>query len=326
MNWLKLDNDRIAVWGFDLDGNVLPTNQITKWYFKEVATGKIVDTTELNSWKYFNNPDYTFLVDWDIDSTLLNFRESADVYSHPEVARLCDWPDSFITDIKEALDFWKVSPSLESFKDIFLVKARICSIITARWNSPDVIERWIKYINKTILTVEEKEEQVENIIKNFNLSEDDPRKVVDYYLTWIVYYIWINNPHVAKLWDLPVNGYNNWEIKWQVMNNYVNHVYYILERLYKKPILDILSKESRWLSIWFSDDGRTNIVEVFKANINKLKDNDLAWKYHKYIHYFTWDKNQYGDLIRDLPEIAWEGINLDFVEHDDKLEITFQKK
>jgi len=327
MNWLKLDNDRIAVWVFDFDGNVLPTNEVTVWYFRDRKTWKIIETTEVGCWKYLQDKErYWHIEEWDFSSTLISFREPADRYSHPDVASLCKWHNSFRDDVEKALELDKVSPSLYDFKDIFLVPGRIWTILTARWNSQDKIEKdWLKIINNSILTEEEWKEQAENIRKNFNLKERNDIKVIDWYFREIFFYLPINNPHVAKMWNLPVTGNNSWEMKWLAMNRYINEsVTFQLERLYNKPILDILSKESRWLSIWFSDDWRTNIVEVFKANVSKLnEEGSLAEKYHKYIHYFTWDRNQYEELKEQLTQIAWKTIKLEFVEHDDKLEITF---
>ncbi len=327
MNWLKLDNDRIAVWAFDFDGNVLATNEITTWYFRDKSNWEIIETTELGSYKYFSDTDrYSYLIDWDLDSTLLHFRESADVYSHEDVAKLCKWPDGFSSDIITALENDKISPSFNSLKDVFLVKWRIFSILTARWHSPDSMERWLKLLNSMTLTQEEYEEQVENIIKNYDLEQRDPKKVIDYYLGKIVYYMWINNRHFAKNWLLPINGKNTAEMKGKAMNIYVEHMHIMLESMYKKDIFEILTKDSNWLSIGFSDDGIKNIVEVFKANVAELRSNFGAAKLHKYVHYFTWDKDKYTELELQLIEIAWDDIQLEFKELDDKLEITFNKK
>lgn len=149
MNWLYLENWSLAAGAFDFDWNVLKMS--TTYKFLQKSKWKIVEilATEVdqNPEKYWGNDDYTYVNGY-INETFSNFSDSSWFNER--------WFNWLIEDIEKSLENWNFSPSFEPFKNIFLIKWRIFSIITARWSSPDNFKIALRMINDVIFSNEEK--------------------------------------------------------------------------------------------------------------------------------------------------------------------------
>jgi hypothetical protein len=318
--WLLLNNWNLAIWIFDFDWNILATE--TQFFFKNKINNLIVTSTEKEYSKYYNDPEFTHLIDDDFESVVSGFRDFTDVYSDSKVKHFHRWPDGLITDIEIALEDNKLSPSFNIFKDLFLTKWRIIWILTARWHSEFNLERWLKLINKTILTPEEKEEQKDNIIKNYNLKQRDEKSVMDFYFWEVVEYMPSSNKHFKKKLVLP--KWNTPVIRKQIsMDHFIKYLPRTLDRISWIDYNEFIKYNQ--LSLWFSDDGKSNIIWICKTFAEWLSSNP-NYKNIKTRVYFTWDKSEYHDIENKLEWLNTQNIRLEFHEKENQLDIKIIKK
>ena len=193
INSLLIDG-RVALGAFDFDGNILAPETITYVIDREtgeevgIAAHTLDQNPELMQSKYRWKDDI-------IDS-LLHFRDY-----HSDTKHL--WPDHFKEDIEEALSQSAYSPSFTKLKEVFLIPARICAIITARGHSADNIARILWIMNEYVLTEEEKSLQYTNISSLYQSYTDQDTSIsrdqaLRFYFENIVSYYPVSNPHVAK--------------------------------------------------------------------------------------------------------------------------------
>ncbi len=310
MNWLYLENWSLAAGAFDFDWNVLKMS--TTYKFLQKSKWKIVEilATEVdqNPEKYWGNDDYTYVNGY-INETFSNFSDSSWFNER--------WFNWLIEDIEKSLENWNFSPSFEPFKNIFLIKWRIFSIITARWSSPDNFKIALRMINDVIFSNEEKKEQEECIRDNFwySKSKYSKEQVNElYFRDQIVDYVPCNNPLIQRMmniwWECKTN------IKAQVMNWWIIEIHRKLIEIWKrfnKKIDDIITPETP-LSIWFSDDAISNIQGMTEYFSHKIP---YLWEKYKWRIFYTWHKWKIPTIKSKLPDNAYTKSN------DENFEIRF---
>jgi len=280
MDWLRLDNRAIAAWAFDFDDNIL--SMPTSCFYQRRDTGKVEEIpgyeVQADPSRFSWDDSEYVLVNGDQEQSFQNFRCVSPYLEDPFTGLLHD--------VEQALSNQKLAPSFTTFKDEFLVKWRIWSIITARWNSPDNLQRALEFINDQVLTKAEKEEQQESIIKNFWLpsSMQDTQVLQYYFREAVADYICCDNSLLRRQMWLSANSWA--ERKVQAMDWWIQEVHRKLRQIGEsawKDINNIITAESP-LSIWFSDDSPSNIIAManhFESKIPKL------WSNHKGRIFFT---------------------------------------
>lgn len=193
-------NRKLRLYAFDWDDNILqmPTKikmdqKVGKrWKPIEVSTEKFAEIrTEPDYRVRNNNPKEAF-----IDFTL---------------------PDTFLRDSKEAILKDKKSPSFNKFKES-LIYANPFSIITARGHNPEVLKKGVKMFIHLVLSPEEKEKMLENIIDTLKheneFSDDfiekleylDKNQILDLFLDEKGDYYPVSSPEFGERFGLEVSG------------------------------------------------------------------------------------------------------------------------
>lgn len=198
---LEIKSDRkLRLYGFDWDDNILrmPTKikmdqKVGKrWKPIEVSTERFAEIRTNPDYRpRNNNPKEAF-----IDFTL---------------------PDTFLRDSKEAILKNKKSPSFNKFKES-LIYANPFSIITARGHNPEVLKKGVKMFIHLVLSPEEKEKMLENIVDTLKhegeFSDDfiekleylDKNQILDLYLDEKGDYYPVSSPEFGQRFGLEVSG------------------------------------------------------------------------------------------------------------------------
>lgn len=237
---------RIALWIFDLDGNILATNtpyrviEISSWNEVRIPAYQLDNDSGLISWP---SAPYRWLENF--EDSMVHFQDYSK-YSEP---------NHLIDDTLEAIRNESFSPSFQAFKETFLIPARLFAIITARGHSADNLERAIRLISETVLNEQEKTIQYENIKKLYtNLYPELPipsrEEAIILYFREIVSYYTVSNPHIMKYLDLKKNT-NIPNKKVLCMTHYIQDI--------PNRILKPLWIQDSWLAIGFSDDSAKNM-------------------------------------------------------------------
>ena len=288
---LRLENWNFTVWIFDFDGNILKTD--TPVYFKNNETWEIekfsMHFVDQNQKDFFwNGSKYSVVSE--------TYSEGRDFFSS-DYHRGFDW---IIQDVLNAIEENNFAQSYEVFKNAYLIKARMFAILTARWNSPDNFHRAFSLINERTLTKEQKQQQYENIIKNYWLDSKISREEALYYYLWkVINYIPCNNFQVEKLmWfadEMPSN-----DRKAKAMDFLLPYYINLLENIYKKNISEIIWKK-QYFSVWFSDDSVKNIISVYEK-FRWFLDSEKYFPevQKKFSVYFTWKSEEYYNLLMML--------------------------
>ncbi len=284
MNWLKLDNGNIALWAFDFDGNIL--HMPTLLYLKNKTTGNM----EGFPW-------------WMIDQGKVDFHQYEDISWYFEDFRahfVCPSPknkkgfDGLVSDIDEAIERKMFSPSFPVFKEVFLVQARIWSLITSRSNSPDNFIRGLMSMNEKILTQEEKEIQESAIKENYGYKGTREevmfeyfQRIVDYYFCW--------NIQTQKMIGLGIS--ENSQRKSQAMHHWSTTS---LPRKFEQLGLS----QDIPLSFGFSDDGKKHIISMTQYFTEMIQQ--WAFDKNKVRLFFTGPQDQREDVIGEVHTIIWD--------------------
>ncbi len=285
-----LIDDRIALWAFDFDGNILapetPIYVLDRISGEEIAiSGHTLDKhPELISW-----PEAPYRWHDDIIDSLIHFR---DYHSDPRHW----WPDSLKNDILKAIENNALAPSFQSLKELFLIPARFLALITSRGHGPDNLARILWIINEALLTKTEKEEQQENIQKLYALLEKSETilssdQALRYYFEQVVLYYPVSNPHVAKYLNIEHISSMS-ERKSFAMRHAIDSLEHTLEN--KTELLHYP------LSIGFSDDSLSNMLSVMDL-FKDLKKEKHERKYFYHL-YFTGKKEDYPLLMEKSPQ------------------------
>lgn len=290
MSNLTLNNWNHTFGIYDFDWNILKTD--TPIFFKNKITWKIEKISgyiadQNHSSFYGENSTYEI-----VNHT---FSENRDFFIH-DLHRWFDW---LIEDTLKAIENWEFAPSFQSFKEMYLIKARIFAILTARWNGPDNFQRAFHLINNLTLNKEEKEEQHENIIKNFNLPSNLNKEDALYNYFWFfTNYIPCSNLQIEKI--MWFEWMKSKDRKAKAIDFLISHYIKTLEGIYWKNMSKIVWKD-KFLSIWFSDDSIENLVAVYNKFQSILRnDNYNPEISKKFSIYFSWKKSKEENLLNEL--------------------------
>jgi len=244
----------LRLYGFDWDDNILrmPTkinmemNKNGKWVPVKVSTE---DFAHLRT-----DPNYR---------TLPNSFED---FTHPE---------KFLEDTEMAIENNRKSPSFKKFKEN-LIHANPFSIITARGHNPQVIKKGVRLFIEMVLSDEEKETMVDNIIDMFNheevfsknflqkLDRLNDNQIIDLYLDERGDYYPVSSKEFGQKFGLETSG--------GASNP---------EHAKKVALLDFISKYNDLISsgkyvntsLGFSDDDSRNVsamVEYVKNELSRM--------------------------------------------------------
>ena len=291
MTNLKLYNGNYSFGILDFDWNILNTD--TPLYFKNIITNKI---EKIPGSIVDQNPEIFYSKNSIYKVLPETYSESRDFFMQNSLHRGFDW---LFEDTLKAIENNWFAPSFKAFKNIFLVKARVFAILTARWNSPDNFHKVFHFINNETLNEAEKEEQHENIIKNFKLPKNTPREEALYHYLWLtVNYVTCNNPQIEKI--MWFDDLSSAERKAQSIDFLINYYIKLLEKIHKNKILDILW-EKNFLSIGFSDDSQQNVTKVYKKSQEIIHTKNIFSDIpKKFSVYYTWEKEKTDSVLDTL--------------------------
>ncbi|MBB1564947.1 hypothetical protein D8B46_05965 [Candidatus Gracilibacteria bacterium] len=288
---LRLENGNFTLGIFDFDGNILRTD--TPVYFKNNETGEIekfsMHFVDQNQKDFFGN-DSKYSV---VSETYSECRDFFSLDYHRGF-------DGIIQDVLNAIEENNFAQSYEVFKNAYLIKARMFAILTARGNSPDNFHRAFSLINEKTLTKEQKEQQHENIIKNYRLDPKISREeALYYYLGKVINYVPCNNFQVEKLMGF-AEEMPSCDRKAKAMDFLLSYYINLLENIYKKNISEIIGKK-QYFSVGFSDDNLKNIVSVYeKFRVFLDSEKYFPEVQKKFSVYFTGKSEEYYNLLMML--------------------------
>lgn len=287
------DIPRIAIGAFDFDGNILAPNS---WcYVIDIKTGEekriiahVLDQNpHLLGW-----PNPVYKLHPNPEDSFAHFRDFSSRAEHIGA-------DHLIADINDALREKLFSPSLKSFKETFLIRARFFGVITARWHSGENLARAMNIINEATLSDDEKKIQYINILVLWELfwkkwipSRD---QALSFYFQEIGMYYGVSSPQLCNMLGID-NTMKSSEKKTHAMTHLI--------ALTKKRIDMIDSLRGTPLAIGFSDDSIGNIEAMTQYFISERKNNSLITTEDKIRVYFTGNQDQ----ICILPQ---EGIQIE---------------
>lgn len=160
--------------------------------------------------------------------------------------------NTFINDVKYALDRRSYGPSFHKFKEA-LINGSDFSIITARSNPPQAIKEGIKVFVDIVLTTKEKKEMEKNLN---GLSIDEYLTLQDYHP--------VSSSEFIKQFGLESVGTNPEEGKKIAFKSFVNRVVQQITNIKD-------SGEFEGISVGFSDDDLGNVEVVEDLIRNELK-------------------------------------------------------
>ena len=269
----------------DFDGNILYAP--TPFYFeaKQPDGDWLVIEVPAHEFdanpKKFNNKTQYRYVDGDITKTYQHFHDF-----HPDFRHL--GPDRLMRDITYALDNGKLSPSYPSFKDDVLVNGRLFMILTARANGADNLKRWMKLINDKSLTWEQKEQQIENIKKNFGWEKLSNQSALDRYFD-INCYIGVNNIELQKYMSMP-QWLSSPEKKTRIMGWYIRYLTWFIKQYQK---IDATHR----VKLWFSDDHKDNALKMLEHFMKLASKQSSLYNYYDYTLYCTSEEKKVRDEV-----------------------------
>lgn len=270
---LLLSNDWYAYGVFDLDGNILKTS--TKVHVRDRVTK---EDKQIEWWRFDEDPSLLDPKSWQFEIPNWNFELAYQNYRDVTLIDWHKWFDGLQHDIAEAIEkkeFWK---SISDLRKTFLIPWRIWAILTARWNGSDNLEVAAMMLNDSLLNEAEKEEQFENIIKNYNLTFREKERVLSYYFKEVVAYVGCDNKHNRRM--LWLNLESGAMRKAQAMKNYLIPQ---AEELIQKAG-GVISQQNP-LRTGFSDDSFSNITHMREALVTKVGPSN------QFRLYYTWESD-----------------------------------
>jgi len=254
-----LTSDSVRGYAFDWDDNILfmPTkinmqkNENGEWVDIKVSTEEFADAR--------NNPTYRLTP-----------------YSFDDFAR----PETFIRDVKIAIEDRDFAPSFEKFKEA-LTYANPFSIITARGTPPSAVKEGVKLIIGGTFNVEEIDKMLDNISKSYPSTTDmGMEEKIEFYLNQN-YYSPVTSDEFKSSFGLDMDADRPELGKKIALKDYVDKVVDGVKKL--------SDTEYTKLSIGFSDDDRKNISTV----IRYIRD-ELSVEYPDII-FVVYDTSQGGE-------------------------------
>jgi len=227
-----ITTDKIRGYSFDWDDNILfmPTQiRMEKkdgldWVPINVSTEDFADIR--------NDSDYRLT-----DHSFMDFAE----------------PQTFITDVKKAIDNKKFAPSFEKFKES-LMYVNPFSIITARGTPPHAIKEGVRLLIGMTFETKEVKFMLDNIEKSYpSTGGMSMEEKIDFYLSQNDYSP-VSSTEFRDKFGLTSNADKPEEGKKIALRDYVSKVVNGVKKLY--------DGQYDRLSIGFSDDDRRNIEAV----------------------------------------------------------------
>lgn len=170
--------------------------------------------------------------------------------------------DSFMDDLKEALENESFAPSFPKFKKA-LIYANPFSIITARGHSPSIFPEGIKMVIGYTFSDDELTDMVNNIHEKFpDTTGLDEENTIDYYLSQNEYHP-VSSDEFMVRFNLTSTAASPEESKKIALKDYVGKVV--------DGVSNLLPGRYTRLSVGFSDDDLGNIEEVKKFIEDELK-------------------------------------------------------
>lgn len=171
-------------------------------------------------------------------------------------------PQTFITDVKKAVEEKKFAPSFEKFKESLLY-ANPFSIITARGTPPHAIKEGVRLLIGMTFEPKEVKSMLENIEKAYPSTKDmDMEEKIDFYLSQNDYSP-VSSPEFKDKFGLDSDADKPEEGKKIALRDYVKKVVDGVKKL--------TNGEYDRLSIGFSDDDRRNIEAIIDFIEKELK-------------------------------------------------------
>lgn len=220
---------------FDWDDNILIMDtplhfqhfENGKWINKDITSSDFAQIRKKYPTNYMDN------IEWKGNSNF-SFIEFRDYGPRGNSA--------FLEDVKKSIKNKKFGPSWNAFLDN-LKEGRLFAIVTTRGHEPNTIRNAVKYIIDNILSIDEKEQMINNI-KNFNnlfntqINED---QLIENYLSQC-YFIGLFSQTFKDEFNYIPAGEKLDQGKKDAVNKFVNYVREFANKL-KKP-----------LKVSFSDD------------------------------------------------------------------------
>jgi len=265
----------------DFDGNILTPPTI--YYFEEKQPDGSWKEIEVLAHDHDSNPNkyikdkqtYRFINN-DKGSTYQNCMD----YFHDPRHK---WPTTLSQDIIQAFEKGNFAPSFAKFRDEVLVNAELFAIFTAREHSPDTLKVNMQRISDLALTLEQKEQQLENIKKKFWWEKESDAIAIKKYFDINIYRP-VNNSELAKF--LGMDHMSTAQRKVGAMGRYIP---YVADIIRKYDGVD----ENDKIKLGFSDDGFVNIYEMvnFFASLYDSRYNrwfvDYPDDFFEYKTYYT---------------------------------------
>ena len=241
---------KMKYYAFDWDDNILNMPTVihmkhlvhNKWIDEDVSTSKFAEVRNLENWK-------------DHEDSYLEFRD----FGHRG-------QNAFFEDCIKAINNKNFGPSWEIFLNT-LSNGSIFSIITARGHEPETLRRSVEFIIENILSKNQKNEMISNLIgfkdmfiKDFDFLEDiNPELLISNYLDKCSFF-GVSSPSFEKKYNQNGGATNPEKMKIIALEEFINTI-----KLYGEQIDGIIS-------LGFSDDDIKNVDKVhnFFGEISSL--------------------------------------------------------
>ena len=230
-------------YAYDWDNNILNMPTVIhmqhlvdgKWIDEDVSTAKFAEVRSLDDWR-------------DYEKSYVEFRDFGPRGNM-----------SFLEDCKVAIQNNQFGPVWDKFIET-LINGSIFAIITARGHEPDTLRKGIQYIIDTLLTQEQKNEMVSNLIgfqdmfvQNFDVMRDiSSETLISAYLDKCDF-VGVSSPSFESKYKNSQGGASNPEkMKILALQEFVDRI-----NTYGEQIGGIVS-------LGFSDDDVKNVDKVYK--------------------------------------------------------------
>ena len=186
-------------------------------------------------------------------------------------------PQTFITDVKKAIEDKKFAPSFEKFKES-LIYANPFSIITARGTPPHAIKEGVRLLIGMTFEPKEVKSMLENIEKTYPSTQDmNMEEKIDFYLSQNDYSP-VTSTEFKDKFGLDSDADRPEEGKKIALRDYVKKVV--------EGVKKLTNGEYDRLSIGFSDDDRRNIEAIID-----FIDKELQIEYPG-VNFFIYDTSK----------------------------------
>jgi len=257
-------------YAFDWDDNILNMPTVIhmqhlvngKWINEDVSTSKFAEIRNLDTWR-------------DYDESYVEFRDFG-----PR------GKNAFIDDCKIAIQNKDFGPVWYKFLKT-LIKGSIFAIITARGHEPDTLKEGVHYIIDHILTIDEKNEMISNLIAfqdmfipDFDIMKNiDPEILIKAYLDKCDF-VGVSSPSFEKKYKENGGASNPEKMKIKALQDFIDKI-----NTYGEQVDGIVS-------LGFSDDDVKNVDKVHKYF------NEISSLYN--INFNVFDTSNKNNIIKKV--------------------------